>query len=515
MSTRRPRPLMELIARAGLSNVNIVGNPDVMISGLGVNAQKIRRGQLFVAIAGTRTDSHILVGDAVGAGASALIVERDVPAYPGVTVVRVPNTRQALGLLAQAWHGHPARSFPICGVTGTNGKTTTSNLVSSILRHAGLRTGLIGTLGAFFNGKSVDLGATTPSPLELAEILEAMEQERIDAVAMECSSHAIDQYRLAGIPIRVGAILNVTQDHLDYHGTIENYANCKKRLFTEYVLPTPGGVSCFNVDDQTGRDLAASYPGEFITFGRENPADVTCEDVVLGPTGTSLTLVLRGEKAKIDTRFIGAFNVSNMLAASACVAGLGYPLEVIAAGLVNAPAVPGRFEVVDEGQRFTVVVDYAHTPDALERVLRTARRLCRGRLIVVFGCGGDRDRTKRPVMGAVAGEMADYVIVTSDNPRTEDPEQIASAAMQGVLSTRMKSSQCSMIVDRREAIEQAMMLAGPEDLVLIAGKGHEDYQEIGARRNPFDDRAVARECIRRIALNATTPVVDSSMEHVR
>lgn len=515
MSNRRPKTLMELIARSGLGTVSIVGNPDVQISGLGVNAQKIRRGQLFVAIAGTRTDSHMMVGDAVGAGAAAVLVERDVPSYPGVTIVRVPNTRQALGLLAQAWHGHPARSFPICGITGTNGKTTTSNLVSSILKHAGLRTGVIGTLGAFFNGKSVDLGATTPSPTDLAEIFEAMEQERIDAVAMECSSHAIDQYRLAGIPIRVGAILNVTQDHLDYHGTIENYANCKKRLFTEYVLPTRGGVSCFNVDDPIGRELAASYPGDFITFGRDNPAEVSCEDVVLGANGTSLTLILRGEKARIDTRFIGSFNVSNMLAAAACVAALGFPIEVVAAGLKNAPAVPGRFEVVNEGQRFTVVVDYAHTPDALERVLRTARRLCTGRLIVVFGCGGDRDRTKRPIMGAVAGELADYAIVTSDNPRTENPEQIAQAVMKGVLETRMKPSQCSMLVDRREAIEQAMMLAGPGDLVLIAGKGHEDYQEIGTRRISFDDRAVARECIRRIALNATTPVVDSSMEQVR
>ncbi|MBI1290467.1 UDP-N-acetylmuramoyl-L-alanyl-D-glutamate--2,6-diaminopimelate ligase [bacterium] len=519
MTLRRPVPLMELIARAGLSSIDLFGNADTMVTGIGVHAQKIRRSQMFVAITGTRTDSHMMIGEAVEAGASVIVVERETMPYPGVTTVRVPNTRLALGLLAQAWHGHPARGFPVCGVTGTNGKTTTTHMVTAILRQAGMRTGLVGTLGAFFNGKSVDLGATTPSPLDLAQVFEAMEQERIDAVAMECSSHAIDQYRLAGIPIRVGALLGITQDHLDYHGTFENYVACKKRLFNEYVLPTPGSVSCFNVDDPVGRDMVASYTGDQMSFGREtegNP-DVTCENLVLGPNETTFTLRIRDERAPVASRFIGTFNVSNMLAAAACSWNLGVSINGIAEGLEKCPPVAGRFEVIDEGQPFTTVVDYAHTPDALERVMRTARRLCTGRLIVVFGCGGDRDRTKRPLMGKVAGELGDYAIVTSDNPRTEDPEQIARMAMKGVLSTRMKSNQCHMLLDRREAIEQALMLAGPGDLVLIAGKGHEDYQEIGTRRIPFDDRAVAREALGKIAARqaANPPTFDPTLEHAR
>jgi UDP-N-acetylmuramoyl-L-alanyl-D-glutamate--2,6-diaminopimelate ligase len=389
--------------------------------------------------------------------------------------------------------------------------------VVAILARAGFRTGLIGTLGAFFNGKSVNFGATTPSPLELAQIFEAMEHERVDAAVMECSSHAIDQQRLAGIPIRVGALLGVTQDHLDYHGTFENYAECKKRLFTEFVSPTPGSVSCFNIDDETGASLARTYRTDFTRFSRnpESGAEVSCEDVVLAPNGTSFQLLIEGRRAAVQSRFVGAFNVMNMLAAASCAHHLGVDAEGIADGLSHCPAVAGRFELIDEGQPFSVVVDYAHTPDALERVLRTARRLCANRVITVFGCGGDRDRTKRPVMGKVAGECSDFVIITSDNPRTEDPDQIARQALKGVLQSPLKSNRCLVQVDRREAIEQALNLALPGDLVLIAGKGHEDYQEIGTIRHPFDDRAVAREVLRTLLSSSQPSTSEISMEHAR
>jgi UDP-N-acetylmuramoyl-L-alanyl-D-glutamate--2,6-diaminopimelate ligase len=517
MSIRRPISLFELINRAGLGCVDIRGNGDAMVTGIGTHAQKIRRSQMFVAITGVQIDSHAMVGEAVEAGASVVVVERDIPSYPGVTIVKVPNTRRALGLLAQAWHGNPARNFPICGVTGTNGKTTTTHMITAILRHSGLRTGLVGTLGIHFNGKSVDVGATTPGPLDLAEAFEAMDQERIQAVAMECSSHAIHQYRLAGIPIRVGALLGITQDHLDYHGTFQEYANCKKRLFTEYVLPTPGSVACFNVEDAVVRSIADGYEGDKMTFGRglDETPDVTAEDVVLEPNGTRLILNVRGERAAVSTRFVGAFNVSNMMAATACAWNMGMSIQSIAEGLSACPAVPGRFEVVDEGQSFTTVVDYAHTPDALDRVIRTARRICAGKLIVVFGCGGDRDRTKRPLMGKVAGDLADYALITSDNPRTEDPEQIARMVRAGVLATRMKTNQCPLVLDRRQAIHQALSIAGPGDLVLIAGKGHEDYQEIGTKRLPFDDRQVAREFLQVIAAPRTANLADTSLEHAQ
>jgi UDP-N-acetylmuramoyl-L-alanyl-D-glutamate--2,6-diaminopimelate ligase len=500
-----PISVAELLAAAQscdpmFSGAEVRGDSSVLVTGISIHAQKTQPGEMFVAFVGTKVDSHLMLAEAVDAGAKVLLVERPIPSYPGVTIIQVPSTRLAIGPLAHAFYGHPAAGMRICGVTGTNGKTTTTHIICGILRKAGFRPGLIGTIGAFFEGRQIDLNATTPGPRELARTLAEMRDAGVDAVVMECSSHAIDQGRLRGMPIHVGAILNVTQDHLDYHGTFEAYAGCKKRLFHDHLLHTPGSVSCFNIDDPVGEELTREYRGRFATFSREphRTADVKCEGVHLGPKGTQFVLCAGGERTLIASRLIGAFNVQNLVAAATCAYHLGVDLKTIAAGINECAAPPGRFEMVEEGQAFSIVVDYAHTPDALERVLRTARRLCTGRIITVFGCGGDRDRGKRPRMGRIAGECSDFVIVTSDNPRSEDPGQIARQVQQGVLQSPLKSNRCHVQLDRQEAIDQAINMAGPGDMVMIAGKGHETYQEIGFRRIDFDDREVARNVLRRL-----------------
>ncbi|CAN5408526.1 UDP-N-acetylmuramoyl-L-alanyl-D-glutamate--2,6-diaminopimelate ligase [soil metagenome] len=499
--------LVDLIHESGLRAFDVCGDIETPVFGISIHAQKTARGEAFVAINGTKVDSHILISEAVAAGATVLVVEKDLPAYPGVTTLRVPSTRFALGPLVHAMNGNPARTMEVCGITGTNGKTTSSHLLASVLKEAGRKTGLIGTLGAYFGGKFVPLNTTTPGPQELAEIMAAMRGDGIDSVVMECSSHAIDQGRINGITYKVGAFLGVTQDHLDYHGTFQSYVDCKKKFFTDYVAPTPGGLACFNFDDPICEDYAKTYMGNHIGYSRsrESNCGITAEGVQLTSRGTEFILNINGGSAPVKSRFIGAFNVTNMLTAAACAHGFGLDVQTIAHGLENAPAVAGRFEFIDEGQPFSVVVDYAHTPDALERVLRTARRLCSNRLITVFGCGGDRDRLKRPIMGKAVGDATDFAIITSDNPRTEDPTDIAYGIVEGIRQSTLKMNRHHVVLDRRQAIDQAINMACPGDVVVIAGKGHEDYQDIGSTRIPFDDRLVARESIRQVIGNFSRP----------
>ncbi len=497
LEPRRPVSLTELIDSAHLPAVDIFGNPSVMITGITTHAQRTGRNELFVAINGTRIDSHMMLSEAVEAGAAALLVDREVPPYPGVTLVRVPDTRHALGPLAQAFHGHPTRAMRVCGVTGTNGKTTVAHLIHHVLMRGGARPGLIGTLGASFAGHYVATRTTTPDALELAEMLRRMERQQIDTVVMECSSHGIHQGRINGIPLRGGALIGTSQDHLDYHGTWENYIATKKSLFFDHVATTPGSTACFNLDDPVGEDLSRTYLADWMGFtcGGSIPAAVRAEGIRQSVSGTDFALVVENASHTVHSPLVGAFNVTNMLAAASCCHVLGVPVELIARALGEAPPVPGRFELIDEGQPFTAVVDYAHTPDALERLLRTARRLCAGRLIVVFGCGGDRDRGKRAIMGKAAGDYADFAIVTNDNPRTEDPARIARQVVEGILRSALKSNRYHVVLDRRQAIEQAVHLACPGDVVIVAGKGHEDYQDVGSTRLPFDDRAVLREAL--------------------
>ncbi|MCB2154380.1 UDP-N-acetylmuramoyl-L-alanyl-D-glutamate--2,6-diaminopimelate ligase [bacterium] len=501
MVPAEPVSLLHLVSLSGLLAADIYGNPDVMITGIATCAQKVERNQMFAAIVGTKTDSHMLISEAVSRGAAAILVEKDIPPYPGVTMVRVPDTRMALGPLAHAFYGNPSRAMTVVGVTGTNGKTTTTSMIAGILEAAGRKTGLIGTLGAFWDGKYVDAHITTPDSMTLARFFSSMEKDNVQAVVMEASSHGIHQARMSGLPFHAGVLTNVTQDHLDYHGDYPTYIATKRQFFFDFVDPTPGATACFNLDDPIGEELSHSYLGDHFTYARREGlgADFHAEDVCFRPDGTSFKLVAGKESVTVNARMLGAFNLSNMLAAASACRSLGIDLQTIANGLEEVGPISGRFERIDEGQPFQVIVDFAHTPDALEKVLQTARSLTSGDLITVFGCGGDRDRTKRPPMGKAVGRRTDYAIVTSDNPRFEDPERIARGALEGLLQSGLKPANYQVVLDRALAIERALLLAKSGDCVVIAGKGHETYQEVCGRKLQFDDRVIAREVLRSMA----------------
>jgi UDP-N-acetylmuramoyl-L-alanyl-D-glutamate--2,6-diaminopimelate ligase len=501
-------PLVELLDRARLENFDVQGNPATPLAGLSLHAQRTERHQMFVAIAGTKTDGHLLISEAVQRGASALLVEREVPPYPGVAIVRVESTRRALGPLAHAFHDNPTRDMRVMAVTGTNGKTSTTRLAMSILASTGATAGTIGTLGAEWKTRRHLLDTTTPDALTLARLIRQMRDDGVEYLTMEASSHAIDQHRIGGLPVHVGVLTNVSQDHLDYHGDFPSYIAVKRRLFFDWVARTPGGIACFNEADPVGEELCFSFDKSFLRYTEyeTEKTDVTARNVRVGPEGISFDLLVEGRSARVASRLTGRFMVSNMLGAAAACHALGVPVEAIARGLSLAPPIPGRFERVDEGQPFTVIVDYAHTPDALEKLLRSVRQITTGRIVTVAGCGGDRDRTKRYPMGAAAAMGSDVVIVTSDNPRGEDPAQIARDMLAGVTESGIRLAQVQSVLDRAQAIERALLLAGPGDCVVIAGKGHEPYQEVAGVRYAFDDREVTRGVLRAQAGNwKTTP----------
>ncbi|MBI5155145.1 UDP-N-acetylmuramoyl-L-alanyl-D-glutamate--2,6-diaminopimelate ligase [Candidatus Poribacteria bacterium] len=493
--------LLDLLSGAGLLSADIFGNPDVLITGISTHAQRVEPGQMFVAIAGTKTDSHLLISDAIARGAAAVLAERDIPAYPHTTMVRVPNTRRALGQVVQAYHGNPARNMTMVGITGTNGKTTTSSLVSAIMTHAGLRTGLIGTLGTFWNNNYVDDHITTPDAMTLARSLSRMVEDRVDLAVMEVSSHAIDQCRTSGIPFKAAALTSVSQDHLDYHGDYASYMAVKRSFFFDSIEPVAEAVAAFNADDPVGEEMMHSYTGARVGFTANGAPGCayTAREVRLRPDGTTFQLVADGKSTVVSSRLIGSFNVTNMLAAAAICHRLGREMPVIADALNHVSPISGRFERIEAGQPFLVVVDYAHTPDALTKVLRTARQLTTGDLITVFGCGGNRDKTKRAPMGRSAGAHSDYAILTTDNPRDEDPADIARMAEDGLAESGMRRGCYQTVLDRTHAIERALTLAKPGDCVVIAGKGHETYQEIQGRKFTYDDRVVARDILRTLS----------------
>jgi UDP-N-acetylmuramoyl-L-alanyl-D-glutamate--2,6-diaminopimelate ligase len=455
------------------------------------------RGSCFACIPGAVTDGHLHAGAAVDAGAIALLVERelDLP----VAQARVAGVRAALGPAAAALYDHPSRRLRCLGVTGTNGKTTVTYLLEAIARAAGQRVGLIGTVGARVDGAPLPLERTTPEADDLQAILARMRDEDVRTVALEVSSHALEQHRVDGTWFAAACFTNLSQDHLDYHGSMASYFEAKASLFD----PSRTAAASVNVDDRNGIEIArrASDAGlPVLTFAgsderRSTRVDVVAEDVELSSSGTRFVLATRrtGARAAVASPLLGRFNVSNALAAAATALASGLPFDAVVAGLQAPLAIPGRLErvLVSPDQPFTVLVDYAHTPDALERVLDTARRLVPGgRVVLVFGAGGNRDRQKRPAMGRAAAGGADVVVLTSDNPRSEEPEQIAGAVLDGL---RDGPARVVVELDRRAAIREAMRDATPGDVVVIAGKGHETGQTIGERTVPFDDRVVARE----------------------
>jgi UDP-N-acetylmuramoyl-L-alanyl-D-glutamate--2,6-diaminopimelate ligase len=474
-----PVPLAEVARIAG---GQLRGDPSALVSDVAHDVGDIRPGSVFVCVRGATTDGHDLAGGAIAAGASALLVERWLDLE--TAQVLVDSTRRAMGPVSALVFGHPADAMTVVGVTGTNGKTTMTYLLESVFRRAGLAPGVIGTTGARVNGTPVALARTTPEAPDLQRLLERMREAGVRAVALEVSSHALAYDRVGGIVFDVAAFTNLSQDHLDFHTSMEDYFEAKASLFT----PERARRAVVNVDDPWGRRLRDTSSIPMSTFGVGTEADVGAADVRVDALGVAFRV--GGTPVRSELR--GAFNVSNCLGAFAVARALAIDDHVAAAGIGDVVGVPGRMEPVDAGQPFLVVVDYAHTPDSIHNVLRGARPLASGHVIVVFGCGGDRDRAKRPLMGAAATSEADLSVITSDNPRSEDPLAIIAEIETGA---RTGGGVYVVEPDRRRAIALAVASANAGDVVVIAGKGHERYQEVGDVRLPFDDRQVARDAL--------------------
>ncbi|MGH7393656.1 MAG: UDP-N-acetylmuramoyl-L-alanyl-D-glutamate--2,6-diaminopimelate ligase [Candidatus Rokuibacteriota bacterium] len=488
-------PVTDLLA--ALPDATVLGTPPSAVTGIADDSRRVASGDCFVAVPGLRHDARRFVPEAVARGAALVVTEGG--ALPGLPVaqVLVGSAREALGRLAGAYHGHPSRRLTVVGITGTNGKTTTSYLVEALLQACGFKTGVIGTIQYRLGDRTLPAGQTTPDALALQAMLAAMVEDGVRGVAMEASSHALAQGRIEGLTIDVAVFTNLTQDHLDFHGTLPEYRRAKRRLFELLERsPRPGRTAVVNADDPAGREMTRGLSVPVLTFGLRPGASVHAREWSSTLEGVRLRAdTPRGELALVSP-LIGEHNVMNLLGAIGVGLALGLAPDAVARALGPVGAVPGRFEQVREGQPFLVVVDYAHTPDALERVLATARKLTVGRLAVVFGCGGDRDRGKRPLMGEIAARVADRVWVTSDNPRSERPEAIVEEIAGGARRAAGEPGRIVTRTDRRAAIEDALGWARAGDTVVIAGKGHETYQIIGGETLPFDDRAVARQALR-------------------
>ncbi len=463
------------------------------------DSRKVKPGTLFFCITGFESDGHAFAAAAIQAGAVALMVEHPVTSVSeAVPQIVVKDTREALARLAGQFYGSPDAQISLIGITGTNGKTTSAFLTEHILRTAGKTTGLMGTIETKIAGMMEPSARTTPDALELIRLLARMRGAGVTHAVMEVSSHALDLRRVSGLHFAAVAFTNLSQDHLDYHHDMESYYAVKKRLFTEYEA----GARIVNVDDAWGKRLSFELQatGRAVSCVSEHPelqADapfVSAADVHLDAQATRFVLCSGTNTAQITLPLIGAYNLNNALVAAACALAVGIPFSAVAAALKTAPQVPGRLEHVSIGQDFAVIVDYAHTDDALHTALSALRAITFGRLITVFGCGGDRDRSKRPLMGRAAGELSDKVFVTSDNPRTEDPTAILQDILPGLEGTGVAYK---VVVDRNDAINRAIDAAQSGDCVFIAGKGHEDYQIFADRTIHFDDREVARGALLR------------------
>jgi UDP-N-acetylmuramoyl-L-alanyl-D-glutamate--2,6-diaminopimelate ligase len=492
--TERPRVRWHDLL-AGLDRVRLrpapAGGPDVEVVAITHDSRLASPGACFACIPGAVTDGHDHAAEAVDRGAVALLVERPLP-LP-VAQAEVPSVRAALGPVAATLFGQPSAAMRVLGVTGTNGKTTTTYLLEAVARAAGERVGVVGTVGAHVAGETIDTMHTTPEASDLQALLARMRDAGTGTVAMEVSSHALHQHRVDGVHFAAVCFTNLSHEHLDYHGSLDAYFEAKASLFTSARTP----AAAVNLDDERGASLVQRSRAEGLDVWTyavgDAAADVGATSIELGVRATRATLLDRrsGADAVVELPLVGSFNLANALAAAATARAAGFPFDVVAAGLVEPVVVPGRLERVDAGQPFAVLVDYAHTPDALGRVLAAARPLAGegGKVVCVFGCGGDRDVAKRPLMGQAVAAGADVAVLTSDNPRSEDPQAIADAVLPGLAAAREVHVQ----LDRRAAIAAALASARDGDVVVVAGKGHETGQTAGGRTLPFDDRVVARE----------------------
>ncbi len=498
--------LKDLLERAAIVRApHEVQGPEAVlnrpVTGVAYDSRQVTPGSVFVALRGVNTDGAQFASQAVAAGAIAIVSESKPVSTVSVPWFQVANDRGALAELAATFYEHPSTELLLVGITGTNGKTTTSYILTSIFEAAGVSCGRIGTVGYRINERETDAPRTTPEAPDLQRMLREMINEGCGACVMEVSSHALSLRRVDGLRFAAGIFTNLTRDHLDFHGDMEAYFTAKRRLFE--LLPD-GAVAIVNVDDRRGADIVAAS-GRPVTYAIDGTADVRPGPLQFSLDGLTFDVRTPRGTLHIRSRLVGRPNAYNILAASAAAMALDLPFSAIEAGITALEHVPGRFQMVAEtSDDVRVLVDYAHTDDALKNLLETARPLATGRVLTVFGCGGDRDRTKRPLMGAVAARLSDLVIVTSDNPRGEDPEKIIEEIRRGIVppvdraaARGPKTTPSLAIVDRRAAIEKAIRDARPGDLVVIAGKGHEKYQVIGHRTLPFDDVEVARAALAR------------------
>ncbi len=460
--------------------------PQAEITAVDYDSRKVGRGSLFCCLVGEKTDGHNFASMAVEKGASALICQRPLPL--NVPQLIVPDGREAMARAAACFYGHPERELTMLAVTGTNGKTSVTYMVKSVAETAGKKVGLIGTIQNLIGEEKVYTERTTPESVDLFALLRRMADKGVELVVMEVSSHALAQQRVAGIPFKAGLFTNLTQDHLDYHKTFENYRAAKKKLFAQC------GIAILNGDDETAAYMKEGLSIPVWTMGIHHPGEFYARGIEITTQGASFHLFTPQGNGRISLHISGLFSVYNAMGTAALCTAAGIPFSCIVKGLEGLRGVAGRLECVDTGDRpFSVYVDYAHTPDALQNVLETARGFTRRRLISVFGCGGDRDHGKRPIMGEIGGRYSDHVILTSDNPRTEDPMDILKAVEEGVKRT---ATPYIVTETRREAIREALEEAGDGDVIVIAGKGHESYQEINGVRHHFDDKEIVLSLLR-------------------
>ncbi len=482
-----------------VKDYDLSGNPDREITGLAYDSREVKPGYLFVAIRGHALDGHGFIGSALERGAAALVVEAPCGVEAKIATVRVKDSRKTLSKMASRFFGYPDRAVRMIGITGTNGKTTVSYLLESVLSAAGRRTGVIGTINYRIGGESEPAPVTTPESLDLMRQLRRMADRGATDVIMEVSSHALDQGRTGDCTFEAGIFTNLTRDHLDYHGSMTAYFNAKSRMFRDLDRKA---LAVINQDDPYGRSLCDLTKAQVITYGLGEGAQIRASILSADSRGLRVELTAPSGIQEIRSSLLGEVNVYNILACAATALALGVDFETVSRGIEALKVVPGRLEGVENDRGLTVVVDYAHTPDALLKAMKTLRPLTEGRLITVFGCGGDRDRGKRYDMGLAAGTESDLVIVTSDNPRSEDPASIMAEIEKGVLESGMtrrngdaglpfEGDGYLMESDRRKAIRKAFQMAADRDLILIAGKGHEDYQIVAGKKKHFDDREEA------------------------
>lgn len=478
--------LRELIG--SYKTLEIEGSLDLDILGIQHDSRLVDKGYLFIAKKGFREDGHKYIQEAIDRGAIGIVLSHEESPSKDVTSIWVEDTDDATGYLASRFYDYPQNKLDLIGITGTNGKTSTSYFIRSILENSNIKTGLVGTTGALMDEKVLDLNNTTPEPLELIRSLKSMVDNKMTACVMEVSSHALDLNRVEYLDYQIGIFTNLTKDHLDYHKTMEEYFKAKRRLFYK-----TRAYNIINIDDEYGRQLINSIPGEIISFGIENIADIFASEITYSIDKVKFKLNYKKTDVEINLNVPGRFSIYNALAAAACAIALNIELDIIKKGLESIQGVEGRFEVVPTNKDYTVIIDFAHTADGLENVLTILDQFAEGRKIVVFGAGGNRDKTKRPEMGEVVGNHADFALVTSDNPRLEDPKGIIEDILVGIKRTTIDYR---TIEDRKEAIEYALSIARPKDIILLAGKGHERYILKDNKKYPFDERKIVLDYLR-------------------